>query len=395
MLRKKPQKGVQTGRNLPNDLPNKYRAYTPLSQRRATQEAAPPTELESAPRHRWRRVLKWSLLVLLILVVAAAAAIAAWDARNISAAEKKMFGTGNVMALINSEKLKTDQNGRVNVLIAGYSVDDPGHQGAKLTDSIMLISLDPANHTGYMLSIPRDLYVNLGSSTCQSGYNYCKINEAYEDGGMPLLDQTVGNVLGMKIPYYALVDYSAVRDIVNALGGINVTIDSPAGRLYDPNTDFVTHGPLVDLTNGTHHLNGEQALDLSRARGDTDQLPYGSPQPVGFGLGDYQRTQDQRLIFSAIKKKINWKLILNPEKNSKILDALADHIKTNMKAQDALPYLRLFNSVPASRLQSISLNKINGVTLVQSTDYGSSTQTPTAGLGDYSQIQEAISQLNQ
>ncbi len=375
----------------PNDnLPRRYNSYSPKADLRDEH----PDSLGVKPQPS-RHLLRWVAVWLILILLAACLLIGIWDVRNISNAEKKMFGTGNVMSLINSGNLARDSSGMVNMLVAGYSVDDPGHSGANLTDSVMLISMNPTTHHGYMLSIPRDLYVKLGSNNCQSGYEYCKINEAYEDGGMPLLEQAVGTVLGINIQYYALVDYSAVKDITDAVGGINVTINSPDGRLYDPNRDYATHVPLVDLANGTHHLNGEQALDLSRARGDTGTLAYGSPQPIGFEQNDYQRTQDQRLIFAAIRQKMSWKLILNPAKNNAILNAVANNVRTNLQASDALPFFRSFNSIPSNQMQSLSLNKINGVTLVEGSDYDGSTQTPVAGIGEYSQIQSAINQLSQ
>lgn len=377
-------------RQTPDNLPRRYSSYNPKADLNEAGLDGPAVEPQPK-RHFLKRIVVWCLLILL----AASLLIGIWDVRNISSAEKKMFGTGDVKSLINSGSIARDSNGMVDMLVAGYSADDPGHSGANLTDSIMLISINPINHHGYMLSIPRDFYVKLGSNNCQSGYEYCKINEAYEDGGMPLLEKAVGTVLGVNIQYYALVDYSAVKDITDAVGGINVTINSPDGRLYDPNRDYATHAPLVDLANGTHHLNGEQALDLSRARGDTDTLAYGSPQPIGFEQNDYQRTQDQRLIFAAIKQKMNWKLILNPAKNNAILNAAANNVRTNLQASDALPFFRSFNSIPSNQMQSLSLNKINGVTLVEGSDYDGSTQTPVAGIDDYSQIQSVINQLSQ
>ena len=390
MRSKKTSKQIQTGRS----LPNKYSSYNPAA---PEGQSPKPAAAEPLPKSQlWLKVLGRLAIFLLILIITLGLVIGIWDARNISAATKKMFGSGNLLSLINTESLRTDSNGRVNVLVAGYSADDPGHAGASLTDSIMLLSMNPAKGTGYTLSIPRDLYVNLGPQYCKSGGGHCKINEAYEDGGMDLLVKTVQNIFNTQIGYYTLVNYSAVRSVVNAVGGIDVTINSPDGRLYDPNIDYTTGGPMVDLSNGPHHLNGQQALNLTRARGDTDELSYGSPSPVGFGLSDFQRTIDQRLVFNAIKQKLNWKLILNPSKNSKILNAAADNIKTNVTIDEARPLFSLFNRIPASKLQPVSLNSLSGKNYLDNPSYyGQSVLIPAAGLDDYSQIQAALSQINQ
>lgn len=376
MRKKRQSKNIQTGRALPPI----YSSYSPGRRGSQAQPAAEVEEIEK--RRSWQSWLLRFVLISVALLLATAIFIGIWDARNISSFSQKLFGTSNIFSLVNSGDLQTDQNGRVNVLVAGYSVDDVGHAGATLTDSILMISMNPNNHTGYLLSIPRDLYVEI------PGNGRGKINEAYPDGGMSLLVRTVANVTGMQIPYYVLVDYSAVRDIVNALGGINVTINSPDGRLYDPSKDYSTGGPLVDLSNGTHQLDGQQALDFSRARGD-------NPNSVGFEQSDFQRTADQRQILMAIKSKLNWKLILNPVKNRQILNALGENIKTNIAAGEARPLFGLFNKIPNSRLQSLSLRNLNGHNYLSSTFYEGETLTPAAGLGNYSDIQDALSQINQ
>jgi anionic cell wall polymer biosynthesis LytR-Cps2A-Psr (LCP) family protein len=140
-----------------------------------------------------------------------------------------------------------------------------------------------------------------------------------------------------------------------------------------------------------HHLNGQQALDLTRARGDPSQYGY----PVGFAQSDFQRTADQRLVFTAIKNKLNWKFILDPRTNGQILDAIASNVKTDLPASQARPLFGLFNRIPSNKLQSVSLRELNGHNYLASTYYEGSTLTPAAGLDDYSQIDSALDQLNQ
>lgn len=273
------------------------------------------------------------------------------------------------------------------MLIVGYSIDDPGHSGASLTDSILLLSLSTTRPTGYMLSIPRDLYVR------EPGFGYSKINAVYDDGGMSLLEKIVASDFNMPINYYALVDYAAVRDTVDALGGITVTIKSSDPRgIYDPSLDYtsLTCCALANYPNGPVKLNGKQALNLSRARGD-DYRSY------GFGQADFDRTEHQRQIFTAIKDKLNWTLVLNPLKNGKIFSSVGSNVKTNISLREVRPLFSLFNHVPSTRLQSESLRVLGGKNYL--TDYNSyfagDALIPAAGLDDYSQIDAAIAQLNQ
>jgi polyisoprenyl-teichoic acid--peptidoglycan teichoic acid transferase len=378
MARKKSALQIQAGRS----LPNKFSSYSPGRPANAPQQ--PSISERQTVNQAKPKLYKRIIAICLLTILACFVIIGSWDARNISSASQKLFASGNVLSFLNASSLKTDANGRVYVLIAGYSADDPGHAGATLTDSIMLLSMNPVNKTGYMLSVPRDLYVKI------PGFGYGKINEAYNDGGMELLREIVQDSFDIQVGYYTLVNYAAVHNIVDALGGIDVTINSPDGRLYDPNKDWTTGGPLVNLSNGPHHLNGQQALDLTRARGDPSQYGYA----VGFGQSDFQRTADQRLVFTAIKNKMSWKLILDPRKNSKILNATADNIKTNVGIDEARPLFNLFNSIPSAKLQSLSLRDLNGHNYLVSSAYDGDTLTPAAGLSDYSQINTALSQIN-
>lgn len=323
----------------------------------------------------WKRLMAGILLLAVVFTLI----IASWNAINISRAAEKMFGSGNLLELVSSGGLDTGSNGRVNILTVGYSVDDPGHLGADLTDSIMILSIDPADKTGYMLSIPRDLYLKIPDN------GYGKINEVYKDGGMDLLEEIVQERLGININYWLVVNYAAVRQIVDSVGGITVGIKSSDPRgLYDPNISPAEGGPF-QLSNGTHHLNGQTALNLTRARGAT----YGS---YGFPRSDLTRIEHQKQVFLAIKDKISdWKLVLNPMKNSRIFNAAAQNLKTDIEAREALPLYRLFASIPTAKLRPFSLHSISGNNLLVD---GPGGLVPAAGLNNYGDIQDAIDQIS-
>lgn len=327
--------------------------------------------------------IKRTLAIIGLLIIAAAIFIGSWDSINISRATSKTFGSGNILSLLTPTAI-TQQNGRTNLLMVGYSADDPGHPGATLTDSIVLMSLSTTQRTGYMLSIPRDLYVNI------PGFGYGKINEAYKDGGMSLLSQIIDKDFGVTINYTALFNYAAVRDTVNALGGVTVNIQSPDPRgLYDPNISPADGGPLK-LSNGPQKLDGQTALNLTRARGDA----YNS---YGFPQSDFDRTEHQRQVIVAIQSKLNWQLVLNPLVNGKVLSAAGTNVKTDIGIHEVRPLFSLVNRIGASNLKSYGLRDLNGKNYLASYDsyYSGSALIPTAGIDDYSQIQAVVAQLNQ
>ena len=349
------------------------------------------------PPHRplWKRILLWIFVPLLILLVA----VGGWIGYKLLANEIRVFGWGGVVSLLHPAKLKGENEGRVTILLAGNSADDANHGGANLTDSIMVLSIDTKHNTAFMLSIPRDLYVDI------PGFGHAKINEAYQDGeqnhfqasgyadgGMGLLEKTVSEtVSGLPIDYYALVDYAAVRLAVDAVGGITITVASSNPRgLYDPSPDLNNHfAPLVDLPNGSSKINGVQALGLARARGDH----YGS---YGYGLSDFERTKNQRLIMLALKDKaISAGTLSNPVKLGNLFDSLGNNIKTDMSLGEAKRFYDIITKVPNGDIKSVGLNDVNGNSLLDSytTARGQSTLIPATGVDDFSAIQAYLKQL--
>lgn len=339
----------------------------------------------------WRNRKFWKRFV--ITVVAFFLLVGAWLGFKFLYNTYKIFH-GNIFGIFSTTKLRGEDTGRVNILLAGNSSDDAGHSGGQLTDSIMIISINTKNNTAFMLSIPRDLWVDI------PGYGHAKINEAYVDGqngnfnqsgyfpgGMGLLQQVIEQNFDINLNYYALVDYSAMRDAVNAVGGIDIDIKSTDPRgLYDPSIDYATNGPLVKLSNGWHHLNGEQALDLARARGDS-YYSYGFPQ------SDFDRTAHQRQELLALRSKVlSAGTLANPVKLSSFMDALGNNVKTDFSLSEVHRLYDLTKDLGGNKIQSLSLNDDGGRNLLTSyvSPEGQSALIPAAGLDDFSDIETFI-----
>jgi LCP family protein required for cell wall assembly len=342
-------------------------------------------------RLRKKITLKKTILALLLILVIGGV----WFSGKVIYDLHKLFG-GNLLSIFSTTKLKGEDSGRVNILLAGNSADDPGHNGANLTDSIMIVSIDTKNNTAFLLSVPRDLWVQ----TDNNGYQ--KINDAYVDGqtngfssagypngGMGELEQIVSQKFGIPIDYYALINYAAIKQAVDAVGGITVDIQSPDPRgIYDPDKDYVTHGILADYTNGEHTLNGEQALDLARARGDA----YGS---YGFEESDFARTQYQREMLVSLKQKADSAGVLaNPAKLTSLADAIGNNVTTDFSLSQVHRLYDLTKPIKGSSIQSLSLNSANGVNLLASytSASGQEALVPALGVNNYSAIQEFVSQ---
>jgi polyisoprenyl-teichoic acid--peptidoglycan teichoic acid transferase len=339
-----------------------------------------------------RRFSRKKILIMLVVVVGL---LGLWLGGKFIYNAARIF-QGNIFSALTTTKLNGEDKGRVNILLAGNSSDDPGHQGANLTDSIMILSIDTKDNTAFMLSVPRDLWVNI------PGYGHHKINEAYNDGedgnfnqsgypdgGMGMLEKVIETNMGIDINYYSLINYNAFRQAVDAVGGIDVTINSPDSRgLYDPNIARADGGPLR-LTNGPHHLDGRTALNLARARGD-------SYYSYGFPASDFDRTEHQRQMLLALKSKMfSSGVIANPVKISSLMDALGSNVTTDLKLSEVRRLNDLGKKIGNSNIKSVSLNSADGKNLLSSytSSRGESALIPAEGVDDFSAIQQFVKKL--
>lgn len=348
---------------------------------------------DNKPKRSWRRITKRGALVVLALFMVSGGWLGWKMYRNTS----KVFGNNNPLHVLSAFKpvpLKGQDTGHVNILLAGNSSDQAGHGGESLTDSIMLVSINTNDHTAFMLSIPRDLWVDV------PGAGYGKINttgtvssfdeSGYPKGGMGALEKTLSEDLGVNINYYALVNYSAFRDAVNAVGGIDVNIQSEDHRgLYDPSFRENEGGPLK-LPNGANHLNGQTALNLARARGDPFNGVYGA---YGFPNSDFDRTEHQRQMMLALKDKvISAKVLSNPVKIGELMDSIGNNVQTDFQLNELASLYYLMKDINSSNIQSLSLNDADGKNLLASyaAANGQSALIPAAGVDDYSDIKAFI-----
>lgn len=198
---------------------------------------------------------------------------------------------------------------RINLLLLGYGGQQ--NDAPYLTDSIMVASIDPGNKRVMLTSIPRDLAVQIDAFQSDQPLTQ-KVNAAYsvgmdddtytgkksqftggKDRGGLLAEQTVGSVTGLKFDGYAAVDYTAFRDLVDALGGVSICLDQPLDDYQYPdyNDGYVPGG--IHFKAGCQQVNGEQALELARSREavEPDQA------------SDFGRSRRQEQLINAIRKK--------------------------------------------------------------------------------------------
>ena len=344
---------------------------------------------KKAPKSKARRIIKWGSIALIIILVA----IGAWLAYKALRASNNIF-KGNIFDIIQNQPLKEDANGRSNILVFGTSEDDPEHGGADLTDSIMVISVDQDKKNAFMVSIPRDLYVEYGA-VCPEGYRG-KINSMYscfseseknEEAGANALKTKVGDVLGLNIQYYTHLNYTAVRQAVDAVGGVDVKIESSDPRgILDRNFDWKCNYRCyyVNYKNGEiAHMDGEHALAFSRARNAAGG--YGLPN------GNFDREKNQQKVIQALREKaVSAGTLTNIGKVTSLIDALGDNLRTNFETKEIRTLMKLGNDIKSEAIKPVSLVEEGNMLVTTGNIGGASIVQPVAGTFDYSAIRAYI-----
>lgn len=184
-----------------------------------------------------------------------------------------------------------------------------------LPDSIMLITVNPSTLKVTMTSIPRDSYVPI---SCL-GYQLDKLNHSASVGNLDCTTETIENMLGITIDYYASINFDGVIDLVDAMGGLELTVDRGiAGEYYSEGKEEPTQ---VFVPQGTHLLTGEQVLTFVRER-------------HSYVDGDFQRQKNQQYVLQEIAKKML--TLESATRITGIMDAVGKHFKTNMSQSDIL-----------------------------------------------------------
>ncbi len=206
-----------------------------------------------------------------------------------------------------------------SVLLMGIDTGDLGRVDQGRSDTMMVATVSPEDKQTTIVSIPRDTYVEIvGHNTTD------KINHAYAFGGAAMAMDTVQNYLDIPIDHYVSINMKGLKELVDAVGGIEV------------NNDITFSQDGYDFTIGKTTLDGDQALAYSRMR-------YEDPN------GDYGRQERQRKIVEGIARKVlssNYQSVLN---------ALETNMRTDMSFTDmrkiAFDYRDAFGTIKQDQMQ--------------------------------------------
>ncbi len=339
-------------------------------------------------RSKKKKIVRIALVLFLLLVL-----VGGLFFGNAYLKARKIFGGGgNAPALdanVDPAKLNGEGDGRVNIMLLGKG--GPGHDGADLTDTILIACIDPVQKETSLLSIPRDFWVKTegGQSKINAVYANAKYkilntkksadtNERAEQAGLSAIETTVEEVTGIPIHYHVMVDFEAFEQAINTVGGININVQKN-GVVYERLYNTVTRKPyILDVKEGQQQFNGERALFYARSR-------YTSAR------GDFDRAERQRAVIVALKDKVTSAGTYgNPVKINQLVNEFGSHVRSNLATGEVLRVYDILKNVDSSKIGSVGLADAPNILVETDTVNGQSVVRPIAGLYNYSAIQSFI-----
>lgn len=327
------------------------------------------------------------LVVALVIGVSSLFAYGYLKARNIFRGDGE--GAAALQQDVDPSKLNGEGDGRVNILVIGKG--GPGHEAPDLTDTLLLVSIDPIQNEAALVSVPRDMYVkdvngystkinaiysNTKQARLANGNDGDSDVQAAEDAGLKAIKESVSEVLGVPVHYYAMADFKAFEDAINIVGGITVDVKEP---LYDQSVAWLLGGNPLVAAEGLQTFDGERALLYARSR-------------KGSARGDFDRTARQQEIIVGLQNKIfSVGTFSNPFKMIELLGTFGDHIRTDLNGLDELKRLyEIGQDIGADKMVTIGLADPPNVLVTTDNINGQSVVVPTAGLYQYDEIHSYI-----
>ncbi len=295
-----------------------------------------------------------------------------------------------------------------NILLLGIA--GGGHDGPKLTDTIILANVNIDQNKVHMFSVPRDLWVPPLERKINSVY---AIGEK-EGKGIELSRSAIEDLTGQKVDYVLVLDFQGFTKIIDYLGGIDVRVENSfidkqypitgkeediCGKSEEEFEALATAASQLDafpcryktiaFERGIQKMNGETALEFVRSRHGTS----------GEG-SDFARSKRQQVIIAALREKVfSLGVILNPVKLLGIYNILTDNINTDIDTEKIDDFVKLADKMKDGQIKSYVIDDGNkaderwGLLINPpiSKDYGFQyVLIPRKGIGNYSEIHEYV-----
>lgn len=227
------------------------------------------------------------------------------------------------------------------LLLAGLD-SRAGSGGTLNTDVLMLISVNPATRSASIVSLPRDLLLKPpGLPDRKANYYYAYFYNKDKQTAIPRTKQFFSDLLKLPIDYMALVDFDALRQVVDAVGGLEIDVDM--------DMKYVDHadGTRIDLRKGLQKLDGQQALDFVRYRKSNQGTGESS---------DFERNERQQQVIKQIVGKLG--AFQGVSQWGRILDIIGDNVTSDIPEKVLRGWIANFGRVKPDRIESLSLDAV-------------------------------------
>lgn len=316
---------------------NKTMTESPSDNRSNGTEKTP-----ARPRTGWR-IFKWTLATLFCVAVLVVGAVAGKLYLSSSMIQTAVNGAIHdpwgviihrdpLASFTPDQQFPPDKQSAINVMLLGCDHDYEERRPVPImntlgrSDAILLAHVDFTANTINVLSIPRDAAVHIPNHGIQ------KINAAHAIGGPDLSMETIKDVFGIDVDYYATLHFEGFQKVVDALGGVDVTVKKPLN--YDDNWGNLH----VHLQPGFQHLNGYKAMGYVRIRHSDS---------------DFMRAERQHEFLEALRQRVESPT--NLLKLGNALEALTTSIKTNLSQPQMLTLANFARKLPKANIQLATL----------------------------------------
>jgi len=316
----------------------------------------------------------------------------------------------SVLSQIISPGSLQSTDGRTNVLILGLDKRDSGYmQTGMLTDTILVVSIGKSSSDIKLISIPRDLWITTkgspsGKINALYAYGYGNGGTGANENAANATKSAVGAVLNIPIHYYIVVGFDGFKELVGALGGVDVSVQNTfddynypiEGKEQDTcgvdisnmtpeemdKTVFPCRYEHIHFEKGIVHMDGATALKYARSR-----------HAIGKESGDFSRAKRQQEILIAAKNKmLTTGVLANPSKLRELYDLYQKYVDTNISLNEVDDFYNLSRTVNLDNIKMVVLNNGDNeedggllYTPENATLYGES-YVLIPKIGDFSQI---------
>lgn len=293
----------------------------------------------------WARMcLSFGIVLALVGGVGAAGGTVLLDKVNSAFSQQDLLGNG--------EAQHGQVTGPLDILLAGSDLRNSWKQGGSnlpRADTIMWLHIPKSLDQAYLLSIPRDLEVDIPAFQHSNfGGETTKINASFTfgmknindvQGGMQLLSKTVEQVTGAHFDMAAMVNWDGFRAIVRELGGVTLCLDKP---IVD-STQLDPTGPPLSFPAGCHHYDANRALELVRQRYNYSDSDFGR-----------QRMQ-QQFIKQIMKKATSAGVLTNPAKMNRVLSAAGDALTMDLDGYQPVDVALALRHINSDKLVTLQI----------------------------------------